>query len=168
LEASGYTTAAIDLCAASVGAPHIRQRLFWLADSARSSWFGSIGRDNKRNNSGRGGSLSKLDHSKSNGRIKWGTESSGRSFIGSSELGNSNDSRSQGRELQSGECGDQRSPWTSSIAIQCTDGKARPIESSIFPLAHGIPNRVGLLRGAGNAIVPQVAAEVIRAYMELQ
>ena len=30
-----------------------------------------------------------------------------------------------------------------------------------FPLAESIPNRVGLLRGAGNAIVPQVAAEFI-------
>jgi DNA (cytosine-5)-methyltransferase 1 len=33
-------------------------------------------------------------------------------------------------------------------------------------LANGVPNRVGLLRGAGNAIVPQVAAEVIKAYMD--
>jgi hypothetical protein len=32
-------------------------------------------------------------------------------------------------------------------------------------LAHGIPNRVGILRGAGNAIVPQAAAEIIKAYM---
>jgi DNA (cytosine-5)-methyltransferase 1 len=165
LEASGYTTAAIDLCAASVGAPHIRQRLFWLADSARSSWFGSIGRDNKRNNSGRGGSLSKLDHSKSNGRIKWGTESSGRSFIGSSELGNSD--CANGSRFGCGGCCIPN-PWKNPSFIKCADGKARPIESSIFPLAHGIPNRVGLLRGAGNAIVPEVAAEVIRAFMELQ
>lgn len=32
---------------------------------------------------------------------------------------------------------------------------------------HGLPGRVGLVRGFGNAIVPQVAAEVIRAYMEI-
>jgi DNA (cytosine-5)-methyltransferase 1 len=31
LEAAGYATGAIDLCAASVGAPHIRQRLWWVA-----------------------------------------------------------------------------------------------------------------------------------------
>jgi len=33
LEALGYAVGAIDLCAASVGAPHIRQRLWWVADA---------------------------------------------------------------------------------------------------------------------------------------
>ena len=33
------------------------------------------------------------------------------------------------------------------------------------PLAHGIPGRVGQLRAYGNAIVPQVAAEVIAEFM---
>lgn len=40
------------------------------------------------------------------------------------------------------------------------------IEPALFPLADGLPNRVGVLRGAGNAIIPQVAAEFIRAFME--
>lgn len=31
LESEGYAVAASDLCAAGVGAPHIRQRLFWVA-----------------------------------------------------------------------------------------------------------------------------------------
>jgi len=35
-----------------------------------------------------------------------------------------------------------------------------------FPIAHGIPGRVGLLRGYGNAIVPQVAAQFILASIE--
>lgn len=35
LERSGYASAAADLCAAGVGAPHIRQRLYWVADAQR-------------------------------------------------------------------------------------------------------------------------------------
>lgn len=31
LEAEGYACRAVDLCAAGVGAPHIRQRLYWMA-----------------------------------------------------------------------------------------------------------------------------------------
>ena len=66
-----------------------------------------------------------------------------------------------------------RREWWQSYGNSCVsfeDGKKRPIptEPALFPLANGIPNRVGLLRGAGNAIVPQVAAEVIKAYMEYE
>jgi DNA (cytosine-5)-methyltransferase 1 len=34
LESAGYACAAVDLCAAGLGAPHIRQRLFWMADAS--------------------------------------------------------------------------------------------------------------------------------------
>jgi DNA (cytosine-5)-methyltransferase 1 len=40
-----------------------------------------------------------------------------------------------------------------------------PTQSIIQPLAHGVPARVAKLRAAGNAIVPQVAAEFIKASM---
>ena len=33
LEAAGYAAGAADLCAAGIGAPHIRQRLWWVADA---------------------------------------------------------------------------------------------------------------------------------------
>ncbi len=36
-----------------------------------------------------------------------------------------------------------------------------------FPLSESIPGRVGLLKGSGNSIVPQVAAEFIAAVMEI-
>ena len=34
LEGTGYACGAADLCAAGVGAPHIRQRLYWVADAS--------------------------------------------------------------------------------------------------------------------------------------
>lgn len=37
LEEAGYAIGAIDTCAAGVGAPHIRQRLYWVADAQRST-----------------------------------------------------------------------------------------------------------------------------------
>ena len=46
------------------------------------------------------------------------------------------------------------------------DGKARRVKPGIRLLAHGIPGRVGKLRGFGNAIDPRPAAEFIGAYLE--
>mgnify|MGYP006051864253 FL=1 len=58
--------------------------------------------------------------------------------------------------------------WDASQLVPCRDGKTRriPTEPAFFPLAHGIPARVVRLRGYGNAIVPQVAAEFVKAYLE--
>ncbi|MGL5968439.1 MAG: DNA cytosine methyltransferase [Kluyvera sp.] len=55
--------------------------------------------------------------------------------------------------------------WSDADWLGCRDGKFRPVEPGTFPLANGIPARVGRLRGYGNAIVPQVAAEFITAFM---
>ena len=43
------------------------------------------------------------------------------------------------------------------------DGKARRVKPGVRLLAHGIPNRVGKLRGFGNAIDPRPAAAFIKA-----
>ena len=56
--------------------------------------------------------------------------------------------------------------WFPRDWIDCTDGKSRPIEPGSFPLADGVPARVGRLRGYGNAIKPQVAQAFIEAYLE--
>lgn len=60
----------------------------------------------------------------------------------------------------------ERSHWDGAGWVIGHDGKARRVEPSIRLLAHGIRGRVGRLRAYGNAIVPEVAAEVIGAYMD--
>jgi len=40
LEAADYATGAADLCAAGVGAPHVRQRLYWVAHAKGVGWSG--------------------------------------------------------------------------------------------------------------------------------
>lgn len=45
--------------------------------------------------------------------------------------------------------------------------KRSRVQPESFPMADGIPERVGLLRGYGNAIVPQVAAEFVGSYMDV-
>ncbi|MCS4496224.1 DNA cytosine methyltransferase [Pantoea sp. B623] len=83
----------------------------------------------------------------------------------------SSESRSNERRLPQGACEDaavwsnpHHSFWSDVDWLGCRDGKYRPVESGTFPLANGIPARVGRLRGYGNAIVPQVAAEFIKAF----
>jgi len=49
--------------------------------------------------------------------------------------------------------------------INCPDGKARPVKRGICLLAHGVQHRAPILHAFGNAIVPQVAAEFIKATM---
>lgn len=67
--------------------------------------------------------------------------------------------------------------WDASHWHPCRDGKYRrvPVESGLFPLVDGLSYRVArrrtvrpaLLRGAGNAIVPEVAAEFVKAFLEI-
>lgn len=75
-----------------------------------------------------------------------------------------------GSQLQAAQRGGGR------VYIRCADGKIRAVpanskgepEPLLFPLVdHGsVRNRVGILRGAGNSISPQLAAEFIQAYEE--
>ena len=62
--------------------------------------------------------------------------------------------------------GATRGAWADAEWLYCRDQKFRPVEPGTFPLGHGLPARVGRLRGYGNAIVAQLAAEYIQAYEE--
>ena len=187
LEGLAYAVGAADLCAASAGAPHIRQRLWWVADNG-----GAGQREQRRGELLDGhrpacgydahgcGEVCGLEHAARDGRQQWRPESGGwsaESRCGESGLGDASGTRLEigvgdggirrdQRRTPEGQAAQLSSAWSDSIWLPCADGKARRIEPSIKPLAHGIPNRVGRLRAYGNAIVPQVAAEFIQAFEE--
>ena len=152
LEALAYEVGAADLCAAGAGAPHIRQRLYWLADAECDGGRADKPQRGPQERAADGGlgrshiaGTERLDHPA-------GVRRAGGDRASEQEQG-------AGPRCASG--------WSTYNVVQCTDGKARRFEPGSFPLAHGVSNRVGRLRGYGNAIVPQVAAGFVSAYLDI-
>ena len=114
MEREGYAVGSAVLPACSVGKPHKRDRLWFVADTISAGLQRHGGYEQQ-----------------------YGT---------------------QGRQEQDGHAGEVDFQW-----LQCPDGKARPVEPSICLLAHGVQHRAHILHAFGNAIVPQVAAEFIKA-----
>lgn len=166
LEGIGYAVGAAVLPAAGVGAPHGRHRIFFVADCRGEGLEvgGEQQARRQRQAAQRGcGALGLADDD-------------GERFAGRAE---SNGEPERSREPASrrvdaggrGFAGDRRpvptnGHWRDADWLRCRDGRWRPVEPGTFPLAHGAPGRVGRLRGYGNAIVAQVAAAFIAAYME--
>jgi len=190
LEAEGYAVGAADLPAAGVGAPHIRQRLWFVAYSPRSRLevgAGSqihpsetlerperlcdAGRVEDSLGVGRGRRLYGC-HTGESREVIPENQVEGSSTAG--ELAHSDTERPQRRAVLP-QCTDKlpvrqgslEGFWANVEWLPCRDGKWRPVEPSLFPLANRIPARVGRLRAYGNAVVPQVAAKFIQACMEL-
>ena len=184
MEEMGYAFGAADLCAAGVGAPHIRQRLYWVAYAAGERRVGE--RLLLRTQEGRRDEGEVLEAARSSGpdsgladRYLSRSQGAGCGTSGArwaelgpcgegedERLGHADEQGPQGRRKHPGEHADQRPAWASGVYLDCTDGKARRVEPGVCPLAHGVSGRVGQLRGYGNAIVPQVAAQFVSAFME--
>lgn len=155
LEALGYFVGAADLCAASVGAPHIRQRLYWGAWLGDTKCLGLPGGDRRRpgGEPQDGCEASRVDNS----------DSCRLQVVEASDL-----RQEQGVDLEY-QCDPLRPSllaWDDGIISLGEDGKRRRVKPGTCPLAHGVSDRVGRLRGYGNAIVPQLAAEFICAFAE--
>lgn len=202
MEALAYRFAAADLCAAGVGAPHRRQRLFWVADAnqwrcdsgsgAQPEAEKSEGGNGQPEQRGCTGRMANAKHgdwwreqqsgkSQQDGRAGLAGSGEARrladtaSGAGAERLDDAASARFQserkGTEIEARHEARLRRPergcsWSNCDILPFRDGKARRVEAGTFPLAHGVSGRVGLLRGYGNAIVPQVAAEFIQAWRE--
>ena len=230
LEVLGFAVGAADLSAAGVpqeetvllagadglremalnfGPPHIRQRMFWMAD-AETGGFREYGSASRQDRHAEGGGESRV-LAGGNDSIEYPGHGSVRAERGYNAVGSCEDcgvalADGLGLEMQRdalavqpdqpgaelsgvdsglvypsalrraglggrGETGaDQPGGLRGGDAyewIPCGDGKARRIKSGLMPLVNGFPGRVGLVRGYGNAIVPQIAATFIETYMEV-
>ncbi|EGG7755322.1 DNA cytosine methyltransferase [Salmonella enterica subsp. enterica serovar Schwarzengrund] len=211
LEGMGYAFGLTPFPSAGIGAPHIRERAYWVAHSGSeheptagnetwaSACLRSSSTDRLANTGGeRFNGFDSLLQREESGRIAEGlSEATG---IGSAcGMGDTHNSRLERHIGNDGAAGRERSAgsvtsaslhsrplevngfWRDADWLFCRDGQWRPVESGTFPLVarfakslgHGKSslramagrNRTGRLKGYGNAINAQAAAEFIRAYM---
>lgn len=175
LEALEYAVGPVVLPAAGVGAPHGRHRIYFLAHSEsrrRFRWSNaqpcnepSIEPERRRHL----GLMADAENRHVERLRKSGTSRKGEDR-GCCAVGILEHSEIQQPRI-SGLARERRATggfWENADWIPCRCGKWRPIEPGTFPLAHGIPNRMDEIRLFGNAIVPQVAAEFIKAYLSIE
>nr|WP_019365306.1 DNA cytosine methyltransferase [Pseudomonas luteola] len=177
LEAVDYAVGAVPFPSASVGAPHIRDRLYWLAN-ANPPGLGASRRtrlhssretrpfSSQRNTTG-GMANTGSERRQQVARGSFGNEDEdGREGWHRSKKDDHNFTTSNGEICGGGKPGPLNGFWRAPDWLLCRDGKWRPVEPGTFPLANGTPARVGRLRAYGNAINAKAAQVFIEAVME--
>ena len=175
LEDEDYAVGAADLPACGAGAPHRRQRLFWVANSHRSEQqtrdrITQTKRQEDVGCLGANGSMADSMHAKrrenhvhrTNGRdgpndgrkeARRESRTCGEVFL----LADPNSTGLEGWSNDAPEYASQRtvrpsSPWDRVEWLTCSDGKSRPTQPGIFPLVDGLPQ--GLVRGGDRSMAP--------------
>jgi DNA (cytosine-5)-methyltransferase 1 len=171
LEAMEYAFGAVPFPSAGVGAPHIRDRLFWVADAYGKSGNQRRPLDGRRN---QGGNAQPWSGSGSDGlpgglaHAHGGDSSTEREQRSGQQRQQPENSRIVRLAQELGRAATHATAgfWKPADWLFCRDGQWRPVEPGTSPLAHGIANRVGRLRAYGNAINAEAANQFIAAYLE--
>lgn len=194
LESAHYAVGAVPFTSALCGAPHIRDRLYWVADRDEPGLEGrAIGGDGAgqwaAGPGGMAGGMADTDGA---------TGGQGRPVSGGRDSG-SDAVEGAGLVGGVGACGPgaPHGPWDAPDWLWCRDGKWRPVEPGSKPLAHGLARgmgaldaglagladvagldgsslkrakayRVGALRAYGNAINAYQAEQFIRSWMRVR
>ena len=176
LEALGYTTGAVVLPACGFDAPHIRQRLFIVANTDRPQ-------------QGRGKQPERREDSRDALASGHGAERDADSVANAT-------SQRRGEDVAEA-AGQQRAAWVTHGGAHVADAQEKPVgarlcesepaqlwggrpsdggstdgdwwatEPDVGRVAYGIPGRVDRLRGLGNAVVPQVIECIGRQIREV-
>lgn len=164
MEALGYAFAGIPFPSAGVGAPHIRDRLFWVADIDSDGLQGGLlGRSHQKRQAvdGQTGRVRPTGHLADVPRIR---RDQGRTGDPAQERNGS--AGNGGHAPGSSPAGPVNGFWRAADWLLCRDGKWRPVEPGTFPLADGAPSRVVRLRAYGNAINAEAATVFIESYCD--
>lgn len=192
LEAMGYAFGLVPFPSAGVGAPHIRDRAYWVANANNAGLEGRPGMPERSAQFTAGPRCLAIGLADTNGELRDRRGNIG--AIGRDEhtdsgstggLADTNDNRQQpsqgrgsssgcaatgnyfGRSSQNGGPMQVNGFWRDADWLYCRDEKWRPVEPGSFPLADGVAGRVGRLRAYGNAINAEAAKAFIAAYMEM-
>jgi len=153
LEREGYASRGADLPALAVNAPHIRQRLYWVAvDKLANANDARFQGTERRRSAGAEGEPAGHPSERDSSHM-----------ADAGLFGSTRDEQQPEGSFQFGE-----GFWDDHVWLTGSDGKARRSKSGLPLLAHGVSNRVGRLRAYGNAICAPLAAEVIKAFMETE
>lgn len=166
LEAMDYAFGLVPFPSAGVGAPHIRDRAYWVAHANNTGLEGRSGMPERsaqftagaRSLANRLADTDSRKQRQNAERIKRASDVSARRLESSAEV--------------AGFCGDMpASPvngfWRSADWLFCRDEKWRPVRPGSFPLVDGATARVGRLRAYGNAINAEAAKVFVRSALEV-
>ena len=167
LSTFGYDAEWGIVSAASVGAPHLRKRIFIIAHANSTTSRGrgvpgDVGDKGRRASKNGGTCLQSKDRQAHSGDPESSSEdvadtvsdSEGGAYRDRSRRGvgrRQEQDISKGRQIR-GNATDSGGQWAA--------------EPNVCRVAHGVPNRVHRLRGLGNAIVPQVAEYIGRRVLD--